>query len=123
MKRAYLLDRIAIMLGGRAAERIQFGDLSTGAGDDLKKATELAQRMVCQWGMSESVGPVVFKRGQRHPFLGRELTEEKDFSEETAYLIDQEIRENHHGNGRKSGFASEKPCRTPQCSGERPDGP
>ena len=92
MTRAYLLDRIAIMLGGRAAERLQFRDVSTGGGDDLKKATALAQRMVCQWGMSESIGPVVFKRGQRHPFLGRELTEEKDFSEKTAHLIDQEIR-------------------------------
>jgi cell division protease FtsH len=91
LKRAYLLGRIAIMLGGRAAEKIQFNDLSTGAGDDLKKATQLARRMVCQWGMSDRIGPVTFRQGEPHPFLGRELTEPKDFSEETARLIDEEI--------------------------------
>ena len=92
IRRKYLLDRIAIMLGGRSAERIKFDDISTGAGDDLKKATDLARRMVCQWGMSDEIGPVVYKRGEQHPFLGRELAEEKDFSEQTARLIDQEIK-------------------------------
>ena len=91
LKRSYLLDRIAIMLGGRVAEKIVFEDLSTGAADDLKKATQLARRMVCQWGMSDKIGPVTFKQGEQHPFLGRELTEEKDFSEQTARLIDEEI--------------------------------
>ena len=93
MKKKYLLDRIAIMLAGRVAEKIKFNDISTGAGDDLKKASELAQRMVCQWGMSEKIGPVVFKKGESHPFLGRELAEEKDYSEFTARLIDEEIKE------------------------------
>ena len=69
-----------------------FEDLSTGAGDDLKKATSLARRMVCQWGMSTRLGPVTFKTGDTHPFLGRELSEPKDFSESTAKLIDEEIR-------------------------------
>ncbi|MFZ7127587.1 MAG: ATP-dependent zinc metalloprotease FtsH [Desulfobacterales bacterium] len=92
MKRSYLLDRIAIMLAGRAAEKIKFDDVSTGAGDDLKKATQLARRMVCQWGMSDEIGPVVFKRGETHPFLGRELAEDKDYSEHTARLIDEEIK-------------------------------
>ena len=92
LSRRYLLDRIAIMLGGRAAEQVVFEDLSTGAGDDLKKATSLARRMVCQWGMSTRLGPVTFKTGDTHPFLGRELSEPKDFSESTAKLIDEEIR-------------------------------
>lgn len=80
------------MLGGRAAEKIKFNDLSTGAGDDLKKATQLARRMVCQWGMSDEIGPVVFKKGEPHPFLGRELAEDKDYSEHTARVIDEEIK-------------------------------
>jgi cell division protease FtsH len=92
MKRKYLLDRIAIMLAGRAAEKIKFDDISTGAGDDLKKATQLARRMVCQWGMSDEIGPVVFKRGEPHPFLGRELADDKDYSEYTAQRIDEEIK-------------------------------
>ncbi len=92
LKRSYLLDRIAIMLGGRAAEKIVFEDVSTGAGDDLKKATHLARRMVCQWGMSEKIGPVTFQQGEQHPFLGRELAQAKDFSEHTARLIDEEIQ-------------------------------
>jgi cell division protease FtsH len=92
MRKHYLLDRIAIMLGGRAAEKIKYDDVSTGAGDDLKKATQLARRMVCQWGMSDAVGPVVFKKGEPHPFLGRELAEDKDYSEHTAQLIDEEIK-------------------------------
>ncbi|MEJ2099062.1 MAG: hypothetical protein P8X68_03695 [Desulfobacterales bacterium] len=92
IKRSYLLNRLAIMLGGRAAEKIVFEDVSTGAADDLKKATELARRMVCQWGMSEKIGPVTFRLGETHPFLGRELTESRDFSEHTARLIDEEIQ-------------------------------
>jgi len=92
IKRSYLLNRLAIMLGGRAAEKIVFEDVSTGAADDLKKATELARRMVCQWGMSDKIGPVTFRLGETHPFLGRELTESRDFSEHTARLIDEEIK-------------------------------
>ena len=78
MKKKYLLDRIAIMLAGRAAEKLKFDDFTTGAGDDLKKATQLARRMVCQWGMSDVIGPVVFKKCEAHPFLGRELAEAKE---------------------------------------------
>jgi cell division protease FtsH len=90
--RNYLLGRVAVMLGGRAAERIVFKDVTTGAGDDLKKATQLVRRMVCQWGMSDKVGPVTFRQGEPHPFLGREMAEPKDFSEETARIIDDEVR-------------------------------
>jgi cell division protease FtsH len=91
LNRAYLLGRVAIMLGGRAAEKIALGDISSGAGDDLKNATELARRMVCQWGMSESLGPVAFRKGDPHPFLGREMAEQKDYSEYTGRLIDEEV--------------------------------
>lgn len=88
----YLLNRIAVMMGGRAAEEEVFGDITSGAGDDLKQATQTARRMVCQWGMSEKVGLVVFKKGEPHPFLGRELTEERDYSEATARKIDEEVQ-------------------------------
>lgn len=90
--RRYLLNRIAIMLAGRASEKVVFEDLTSGAGDDLKKATQLARRMVCQWGMSEKLGPVTFRHGETHPFLGREMAQPKDFSEHTARVIDDEIR-------------------------------
>ncbi|MFO8164311.1 MAG: ATP-dependent zinc metalloprotease FtsH [Thermodesulfobacteriota bacterium] len=92
LSRQYLLDRIAIMLGGRASERLFSQDVSTGTGDDLKQATELARRMVCQWGMSEKLGPITFRQGENHPFLGREIGEQRDFSEESARIIDEEIR-------------------------------
>ncbi|MCB2184084.1 MAG: ATP-dependent zinc metalloprotease FtsH [Desulfobulbaceae bacterium] len=89
--RQYLFDRLCIMLGGHAAEKVIYDEATSGAGDDLKKATELARRMICQWGMSERLGPVFFSRGEPHPFLGRELSEEKNFSDETARIIDEEI--------------------------------
>ncbi|MBD3422225.1 MAG: ATP-dependent zinc metalloprotease FtsH [Chitinivibrionales bacterium] len=91
-KRSYLLDRIAVALGGRVSEQIIFQDITNGSAQDLKGATQIARKMVCQWGMSEKVGPVVFKRGESHAFLGRELTQEKDFSENTAMVIDEEIK-------------------------------
>ena len=96
--RSYLENRICVVLGGRAAERLVFGEVSTGAQSDLKMVTDLAEKMVCQWGMSEKVGPVAFSRGEEHPFLGRKLAEEKGFSEEMAWIIDQEITAFiHHG--------------------------
>jgi len=100
--KGYLLNRIAIMLGGRAAEKIALGEITSGAGDDLKKATQLARRMICEWGMSEKLGPVTFRQGETHPFLGRELSEQKDFSEHTARVIDQEIRDLVEGAEKKA---------------------
>jgi cell division protease FtsH len=91
-RRSYLIDRIAVMLGGRAAEKLVFDDVTSGAANDLKQATQLARRMVCQWGMSERLGPVTYRQGEQHPFLGRELSEPKDFSEHTAQLIDEEVQ-------------------------------
>ncbi len=88
---ASLMTRIAVCLGGRVAERVVFNDFSTGAQNDLKQATDLAEMMVCQWGMSEVVGPVNFPRAEEHPFLGRKLAVDRTFSEQMAWLMDQEI--------------------------------
>ena len=90
-RRSYLMTRVAVALGGRAAEQAVFGEVSTGAQNDLKQASDLAERMVCQWGMSEVIGPLSYSRGEEHPFLGRKLATEKTFSEQTAWVIDQEI--------------------------------
>ena len=89
--RAYLVNRLCVALGGRVAEQVVFKDISSGAASDLKHVTGLAEKMVCQWGMSEKIGPMTFPRGEEHPFLGMKLAEEKTFSEEMAWLIDQEI--------------------------------
>jgi cell division protease FtsH len=88
----YILHRIAIILGGRAAEQLVFDDITSGAANDLKQVTHIARKMVTQWGMSEKVGPVSFKVGEDHQFLGREMAQPKDFSENTARLIDEEIK-------------------------------
>lgn len=88
----YILNRIAIMLGGRAAEQIVFDDITSGAANDLKQVTNIARKMVTQWGMSEKIGPVSFKVGEEHQFLGREMAQPKDFSEHTARVIDDEIK-------------------------------
>jgi cell division protease FtsH len=82
---------LAVALGGRAAERLMFDDLSAGVADDLKRSTRLARAMVTQWGMSDRVGPVFFRDSEEHPFLGREMTESRDHSEHTAQLIDEEV--------------------------------
>jgi cell division protease FtsH len=90
--RAYCLDQLTIMLGGRAAEQLVFSDLSTGAHNDIDNATTLARKMVCEWGMSEKVGPLTFGSPSEEVFLGRELGVRRTFSEETARTIDGEIR-------------------------------
>ncbi|MGB9082519.1 MAG: ATP-dependent zinc metalloprotease FtsH [Desulfuromonadaceae bacterium] len=89
--RSYLEKRLTVAMGGRVAERLVFGEVSTGAQSDLKMVTELSEKMVCQWGMSEKVGGMTFRRGEEHPFLGMKLAEEKTFSEAMAWRIDQEI--------------------------------
>lgn len=85
-------SQMAMMLGGRAAEKQVFDEFSAGAEDDLKRATSLARRMVCHWGMSEKIGPVAFRQGEDHPFLGKELHEAREFSEATAHTIDLEVQ-------------------------------
>jgi cell division protease FtsH len=89
----YLEDRLSILMGGRTAEKLIFESVSTGAEDDLRQATKLARKMVAQWGMSDSLGPVGYTVSEEHPFLGREMTETKEFSETTATLMDEEVRD------------------------------
>ncbi len=101
--REELLAQITMALGGRLAEEIQFGDVTTGASNDFQKATELARRMVTQYGMSD-LGPIQFGRGNHQVFLGRDLGEERNYSEEVASKIDGEVRriiESCYQNGRK----------------------
>jgi cell division protease FtsH len=88
----YLVARLVVLLGGRAAEELVFQHYTTGAGNDLERATDLARKMVCNWGMSEELGPVTFGKREEHIFLGREFAQAKDFSEETARLIDGAIK-------------------------------
>jgi len=89
--REYLLNNLAIYMGGRAAEEIIFKDPTTGAGNDIERATELARKMVCEWGMSERMGPLAFGTKEEQIFLGREIAQHKDYSEVTAVAIDEEI--------------------------------
>jgi cell division protease FtsH len=90
--RESLLDRIAVLMGGRAAEEIIFHSKTTGAGNDIERATEIARKMVCEWGMSETLGPVTFGKKDEQIFLGRDMASHKNFSEATAVEIDGEIR-------------------------------
>ena len=90
--RDYLNDQIAILLGGRIAEEVTMDSLTTGAGNDLERATELARRMVCEWGMSDAMGPLTFGKKEEQIFLGREIAQHQDYSEDTALKIDQEVR-------------------------------
>ena len=88
----YILNTLAVLMGGRAAEEICLGHITTGAGNDLQRATDLARKMVCEWGMSEKLGPLTFGKREEQIFLGKELTRHKDYSEKTAEEIDDEIR-------------------------------
>jgi cell division protease FtsH len=90
--RDYLNDQIAILLGGRIAEEITMDSLTTGAGNDLERATELSRRMVCEWGMSDAMGPLTFGKKEEQIFLGREIAQHQDYSEDTALQIDQEVK-------------------------------
>jgi cell division protease FtsH len=90
--RDYLNDQIAILLGGRLAEELTNEDVTTGAGNDLDRATEMARRMVCEWGMSDAVGPLTFGKKEEQVFLGRDFAQSQDYSEGTAIRIDQEIK-------------------------------
>lgn len=89
--REYLLNAIAILLGGRASESLILKDFTTGAGNDIERATELARKMVCEWGMSEELGPLTYGKKEEQIFLGKEFATHKDYSEETAEKIDREI--------------------------------
>jgi cell division protease FtsH len=90
--REYLEDQIAILLGGRIAEELTIGSITTGAGNDLERATDLARRMVCEWGMSDAMGPLTFGKKEEQIFLGREIAQHQDYSEDTALKIDHEVK-------------------------------
>ena len=90
--REYLNDWIAILLGGRLAEELTFNSMTTGAGNDLERSTEMARKMVCEYGMSETMGPLTFGKKEEQIFLGREIAQHQDYSEDTAINIDKEIR-------------------------------
>jgi cell division protease FtsH len=90
--REYLSDQIAVLLGGRIAEEVCLGGITTGAGNDLERATELTRKMVCEWGMSDEMGPLTFGKKEEQIFLGREIAQHRDYSEATAVKIDAEVR-------------------------------
>ncbi len=91
-RKDYLYNTLAIMMGGRVAEEIVFNEMTTGAGNDIEKATDLARKMVCEWGMSEAMGPMTFGKKEQEIFLGREIAQHRDYSESTAIAIDNEVR-------------------------------
>jgi cell division protease FtsH len=90
--REYLEAMITYALGGRAAEKLVFNQFTTGAGNDIERATELARKMVCEWGMSDKLGPLAYGAKEEELFLGREVTKTRNFSENTAIAIDAEVR-------------------------------
>jgi cell division protease FtsH len=90
--RQFCENSLTVLLGGRVAEELVFGQPTTGAGNDIERATELARKMVCEWGMSEKLGPLAFGKKEEQIFLGREITQHADYSEHTAQEIDAEVK-------------------------------
>ena len=90
--REFYLTILAVQMGGRAADEIVFNQMTTGAGSDIERATDLARKMVCDWGMSEAMGPLTFGKKEEQIFLGREIAQHRDYSESTAVLIDDEVK-------------------------------
>jgi cell division protease FtsH len=91
--REYLDAALTVMMGGRVSEELQLGKTTTGAGNDIERATDLARKMVCEWGMSDKMGPLTFGKKEEAIFLGREIAQHRDYSEATAIDIDREVRE------------------------------
>ena len=89
--KTYILSRLAVMMGGRSAEEIIFNEITTGASNDIERATSIARRMVCEWGMSDTMGPMSFGKKNEEIFLGREIQSHRDYSEKTAQKIDHEV--------------------------------
>ncbi len=90
--RNFLYNNLAIFMGGRVAEEICLGQMTTGAGNDIERATEMARKMVCEWGMSEKMGPLTYGSKEEQVFLGKDFSQQKNFSDQTAKLIDQEVK-------------------------------
>jgi cell division protease FtsH len=104
-----LRDRLAMMLGGRAAEKLIYNETNVGAENDLERASAIARRMVMSWGMSEKIGPVSYKIGEEDPFLGREMNRGREFSEATLEIIDEEVtRILHEAGDRAYNFLAER---------------
>lgn len=91
--KSFLLNSIAILFGGRVAEKLVFDEITTGAGNDIERASELARKMVCEWGMSDELGPLAYGKKDEQIFLGREITQHRDYSEETAQKIDGAVKQ------------------------------
>jgi cell division protease FtsH len=90
--KSYLKNTICILFGGRIAEKIIFDEITTGAGNDIERASALARKMVCEWGMSDELGALTYGKKEEQIFLGREISQNRDFSEDTARLIDGAVR-------------------------------
>ncbi len=91
--KGFLLNSIAILFGGRVAEKLVFDEITTGAGNDIERASELARKMVCEWGMSDELGPLSYGKKEEHIFLGREIAQHRDYSEQTAQKIDAAVKQ------------------------------
>ncbi|MCX8124398.1 MAG: ATP-dependent zinc metalloprotease FtsH [Spirochaetes bacterium] len=91
--REYWLNQITILFGGHVAEKLKFGQVTTGSSNDIERATDIARRMVCEWGMSETLGPLAFGKKTEQIFLAREIAQHRDYSEQTAQLIDKEVHD------------------------------
>ena len=89
--KTYILSRLAVMMGGRSAEELIFNEITTGASNDIERATSIARKMVCEWGMSDELGPMSFGKKNEEIFLGREIQSHRDYSEQTAQKIDHEV--------------------------------
>ncbi|MCZ6729755.1 MAG: cell division protein FtsH, partial [SAR324 cluster bacterium] len=96
--RDYLLAKIMVAMGGRAAEELILSQVSTGAANDIQQATKIANKMVTEWGMSEVVGPITLSTGSEHHFLGRDIGIDREYSEDTADIIDMEVHEIVHSS-------------------------
>lgn len=94
----FLYNSLAILMGGRVAEELVFNQITTGAGNDIERATDLARKMVCEWGMSEDLGPLTFGKKDEEIFLGREIATRRDYSEDIAIKIDAEVKRLVLGN-------------------------
>lgn len=92
ISRNEILNRVTVLLGGRAAEEVIFNDMTSGAQNDLLKATEIVQKMVCEYGMSERLGPITYRKKEGEVFLGRDIVQQREYSEETARVIDEEVK-------------------------------
>ena len=89
----YLINNLAVFMGGRAAEELVLNETTTGAGNDIERATDTARKMVCEWGMSDELGPLAYGKKEEQIFLGREIAQHRDYSEETARKIDEVVKE------------------------------